>query len=193
MSKFKLGDSVEIIGHPNYDKHWTLDYKGKIFEVVKVNICTFGCNYNLRNGNPLHDIVIHEDHLKLVEPVKVSPKSLLKDGMRVENEWGKRIVIGNCYYGTIYHNPLDNYDDNLDLTSSSYEDVKKQLRINAIYEPPNSLNDFLNPDKHGKLIWQRESEAVIAAKKKLEIARKIFTGAQEGLAAAEKELAECTR
>jgi hypothetical protein len=159
-AKFKIGDIVEV--SPNADVYGCLsNYYKKCFVVVETSILT-GCVDLIRatsQGN--EEVKINQCFLKLVKaPPKPSPKSLLKDGMRVKTRNGLRIVIGDCYYGLDSHCPINgHYDDNLEVVGNYSDWTKKVCEIVSIYEAPARKSDFLNPKIHGKLIWQREEPA----------------------------------
>lgn len=110
------------------------------------------------------DTVYFDIRFQLVSP---TPKSLLKDGMRVKFRGGHIGIYLNGY--VVEHEKvltnLINYNESLIYNNGRF----KKWDVVSIYNLPDWGRDYLIPSKYGSLVWKREEQPVkTEAQKKLE-------------------------
>lgn len=162
----KEGDELVIKKlHDNVDGEWT-DGSG-VFSVNKSEYFVTG------------------SMLELIEDVIPTPKSLLKDYMRVIDLRGIIwIVAQDCIYLKEGFDRLQEYDDNL------FNESCPELSIQAIYKQPDGEWSLLNFEKLGELVWQRESKEELEKKAQREALKASMKVMQAELETMKKKLEE---
>jgi hypothetical protein len=174
-NNFNVGDKVRVVKATGSD-FW---YKNLIGQEFIVNELT---SFELGKG------VMVEGHMtgmmcEDLELVK-SPKSLLKDGMRVKFRNGETgMFLNNVFvaHGS-WISSVQDRNDQLD-SAGWYDDYD----VVAIYNLPKDERQYLSLEHRGSLVWGREAKPLAPVKTE---AQKKLEELEATIAAAQKQAAE---
>jgi len=199
------GDKIVFVGvGGEIGPHYCFNI-GDILEVIDVSGNSLYLCKSLKSGEVASFSLkrewefYKEDDMNNVENNVVTPKSLLKNMMRVKFRDGKTAIFLEkpdgwksdsdnlgcfAYSGGVSCNLKSLTED---LIHTNYCEL---FSIDAIYAGPTKSVDVLNPNAFGKLIWERESEEAKQKRLKKEAIEQEIAKAQEALNKAQQKLKE---